>query len=130
MKKNSAKNYESIMVHLTPDKTPIAYLNRVKCLMSSGMSRGEAERVALEPIELELYYEIRQGLMAIESDAIDSFDSVFSPYSGEEFEDCITCPECGSENIHPFDTDDECNVLKYRCENCNNIFDVEDTERR
>lgn len=54
MKKNSANNYEPIMVYLTPDKTPIAYRNKMKCLINSGMSREEAERVALEPIGLEL----------------------------------------------------------------------------
>lgn len=130
MKKNSADNYEPIMVCLTPDKTPIAYNNKVKCLMSSGMPREEAEKAALGPIELELYYEVGSGLMAIESAAVDSLGYIFSPYSGEEFEDSATCPECGSDDIYPFNTDDECNILKYQCENCGEIFDAEDTIRR
>lgn len=100
MKKNSASNYESIMVRLTPDKTPIAYRNKVKCLMSSGMSREEAEQVALEPIELELYYEVGSGLMAIESEAVEASGSIFSPYTGDEFDDCTSCPNCGIGEIN------------------------------
>lgn len=83
MKKNDAENYEPLIAYLTPDKTPIAYENKVRCLMTGGMSREEAEKVALEPIELELYYETGHGLWAVESEAVES-DTVLSPYTGEE----------------------------------------------
>lgn len=63
---NSAKDAEIISVRLSPDKTPIAYENKVRCLMLSGLSREEAEKVALEPMDLELYYEIGAGLMAVD----------------------------------------------------------------
>lgn len=66
MKQNSAENYEPVNVFLTPDKTPIAYQNKVQCLMSSGMTEAEARKLALEPIELELYYEVGRGLFAVD----------------------------------------------------------------
>lgn len=68
---NSAKDAEIISVRLSPDKTPIAYENKVRCLMLSGLSREEAEKVALEPMDLELYYEIGAGLMAVDPAAVE-----------------------------------------------------------
>lgn len=86
MKQNSAENYESVNVFLTPDKTPIAYQNKVQCLMSSGMTEAESRKLALEPIELELYYEVGRGLFAVESEAVESCE-ICSPYSGEPLEE-------------------------------------------
>lgn len=83
MKKNDEDSYEPLMAYLTPDKTPIAYNRKVRCLMLSGMSKEEAEKVALEPIELELYYEVGYGLWAVESEAVESGD-IISPYTGDE----------------------------------------------
>lgn len=62
---NSIEDAEIISVRLSPDETPIAYENRVRCLMLSGLSREEAEKVALEPMDLELYYEIGVGLLFV-----------------------------------------------------------------
>lgn len=86
MKQNSAENYEPVNVFLTPDKTPIAYQNKVQCLMLSGMTGAEARKLALEPIELELYYEVGRGLFAVESEAVESC-GIRSPYSGEPLEE-------------------------------------------
>lgn len=72
---NSAKDAEIISVRLSPDKTPIAYENKVRCLMLSGLSREEAEKVALEPMDLELYYEIGAGLMAVDPAAVELISS-------------------------------------------------------
>ena len=38
--------------------------------MLSGSSQEEAEKVALEPMDLELYYEIGAGLMAVDPAAV------------------------------------------------------------
>lgn len=65
LKLNSAEEAEVILIRLTPEEYPIAYANRVKCLMLSGLSKKEAERMAMEPIDLELYYEVGVGLMAV-----------------------------------------------------------------
>ena len=81
---NGAEDYEPIEVRLSPETTPIAYSNRVKDLICSGMDREDAERMALEPIELELYYEVEWGLFAVESGAADSC-CFYSPYSKEEY---------------------------------------------
>lgn len=86
MKKNKAEDYEPLNVCLTQEKTPIAYRNKVECLKLSGMSEKEACEIALEPIELELYYEVGQGLFAVEAEAVES-GLIHSPYSGEELEE-------------------------------------------
>lgn len=85
MKKNNSDEYESIFVSLSPDKTPIAYKNKVDCLMLPGSSREEAEKLALEPIELEIYYETGCGLFGVEPEAIES-GGVTSPYNKELIE--------------------------------------------
>lgn len=82
---NSVEDTEIIMVRLTPERFPIAYANKVKCLMLSGLSEEEAEKMAMEPIDLELYYEVGVGLMAVESGAVES-GTIYSPYSGELYD--------------------------------------------
>ena len=79
---NSVEDAEIIMVRLTPEEFPIAYANKVKCLMLSGLSKEEAEKMAIEPIDLELYYEVGAGLMAVEPGAVES-GTIYSPYSGK-----------------------------------------------
>lgn len=86
MKKNNENNYESLLIYLTPDKTPIAYQYKVECLQIGGATEEEAREMALEPIELELYYETGLGLFAVESDAVEN-SVVHSPYTKEELED-------------------------------------------
>lgn len=49
LKLNSAEEAEVILIRLTPEEYPIAYANRVKCLMLSGLSKKEAERMAMKP---------------------------------------------------------------------------------
>lgn len=85
-KLNNSGQYESLMVHLTPIATPIAYEHRVQDLMIGGMPRKEAEKEALKPYELELYYESGVALFAVDSMAVES-GTMYSPYSGELCED-------------------------------------------
>lgn len=80
---NDVEDYEPIY-RFKSNKTPIAYNNKVKCLMLSGINEEDAKRIALEPIELELYYEVGYGLMAVESAAVES-ETIYSPYSGEMY---------------------------------------------
>lgn len=88
MKQNSPENYEPIYVYLTPEKTPIAYQNKVECLKKAGHSEKQAHKLALEAIELEIYYEIGKGLFAVEPDAVES-TTIRSPYTGEELEEYL-----------------------------------------
>lgn len=85
LKLNSAEEAEVILIRLTPEEYPIAYANRVKCLMLSGLSKKEAERMAMKPIDLELYYEVGVGLMAVEPGAVEA-RTIYSPYSGELYD--------------------------------------------
>lgn len=85
MKKNSSDEYELIVVSLTPEKTPIAYENKVKCLMLAGHSEELAKKFALEPIELEIYYEVGHGLFGAEPEAVE-YCGVSSPYTKELIE--------------------------------------------
>lgn len=85
MKKlNTAEDYEPVMRQLDPEKTPKAYYNKVYDLLTARHSRGEAEKLALEPIECEIYYEVGAGLFAVESGAVES-GIIYSPYTMEEY---------------------------------------------
>lgn len=85
MKKNNFEKYESIYVCLDPIKHPLAFEAKVKNLISSGISREDAEIVAREPIEMELYYE-DHGLMMVESEAVETCE-IYSPYTRELYEE-------------------------------------------
>lgn len=85
MKKlNTVEDYEPVMIQLDPNKTPKAYYNKVYDLLIAGHSREEAAKLALEPIECELYYEVGAGLFAVESVAVES-GIIYSPYTMEEY---------------------------------------------
>ena len=81
---NPAGEEEIIQICLSPDKTPIAYTARVKDLMDSGMDEEEAKKEALEPLEMEMYFQSGQGLFLVESEAVESTD-IFSPYTKERY---------------------------------------------
>lgn len=95
MKKNNLLQYESIEISLDPIKQPIAYKNRVESLILSGLSQEEAELEALEPIDMEFYYDINNGLFMVEEGAVESID-ITNPYTGELLEE-----------FEEFDEDDE-----------------------
>ena len=80
VKLNNSNQYESVMIHLTPIDTPLAYAHRVEDLMIGGMTREAAEREALEPCELELYYEPGTALFGVDPGAQDSL-TIYSPYT-------------------------------------------------
>lgn len=82
VKLNNSNQYESVMIHLTPIDTPLAYAHRVEDLMIGGMTREAAEREALEPCELELYYEPGTALFGVDPGAAES-GTIYSPYTGE-----------------------------------------------
>lgn len=82
VKLNNSDQYESVMIHLTPIDTPLAYARRVEDLMTGGMAREAAEIKALEPYELELYYEPGIALFGVDPGAAES-GTIYSPYTGE-----------------------------------------------
>lgn len=82
VKLNNSNQYESVMIHLTPIDTPLAYARRVEDLMIGGMSHEEAMKAALEPYELELYYEPGIALFGVDPGAAES-GTIYSPYIGE-----------------------------------------------
>ena len=83
---NTAENAEIVSISLYRNKYPIAFENRVKSLMDSGLNREHAEERASEPIVLEILYDPDCGLFALESEAIDSITEFFNPYTGESIE--------------------------------------------
>jgi hypothetical protein len=75
---------ETLDIYLSPTTFPVAYERKVRCMMSGGFSREEAERIILRaPIMVELFYDIDRGLFAIESEPI-GYIPVFNPFTGEE----------------------------------------------
>lgn len=86
MKLNNSNAYEHFQITLSKDKYPIAFKARVENLVKLGVSREYAEKeVDTTPIELEIYYEPDNGLMAVESDVVTCCD-IYSPYTGEKYE--------------------------------------------
>lgn len=86
MKKNDSEHYESVEIALDPIKFPIAYAAKVNELIDCGLSKEEAEKEALRPIEMELYYENELGLMLVESEAVE-YSPIYSPYTKEQYEE-------------------------------------------
>lgn len=79
----SSTEAEIIDVYLCPNKYPVAYERKVRCMMSSGLTREEAEKTVLTtPIQIELFYDIGRGLFAVESEPIGYID-VYNPYTGD-----------------------------------------------
>jgi hypothetical protein len=87
-KLNSPDKYDSITVLLNEIDHPTAFANSVKNLMLAGCSEEDArEQTATLSIELELYFEVGYGLMAVQSDAVEGGANIFSPYTTEQYED-------------------------------------------
>lgn len=87
IKANSAENYESILVYLSREKTPVAFKNKLDELMECGAFDNEEDAtkwIETNPFEVELYYEKGYGLFAVESEAVDGLSDIHSPYSGAE----------------------------------------------
>lgn len=84
---NHSENYEHLCnVKLTKEKYPIAYKNKLRELVNSGMTEKEAEDYLKDSeIELELYYHEEYGMFAVESDAVDNGAEIYSPYTGEKY---------------------------------------------
>jgi hypothetical protein len=82
MKLNNSEQMETIKIVLSKEKTPIAWEQRVLSLINSGFNRDEAEKIASEPIDVEMYYNQDAGLFLVECDAVES-GSIYDPYSGE-----------------------------------------------
>ncbi len=81
MNKNSAEHYGSVKVYLTPEETPEAYKNRITRLKLAGFSERKARKTALQPIELDLYYEPYLGTFALNP---EKEMTIYSPYTGIE----------------------------------------------
>ena len=101
IKMNNAADYESIMIRLDREHTPIAFQNKLNELMNCGAfdNKEEAEKWILEtPIEMELYYEEGYGMFLVEAEAIEA-GGVRSPYSQKEIvdEDELTTEEKSEE---------------------------------
>jgi hypothetical protein len=86
-KLNNSDNVETIRILLDEDESPVAFANKLKCLISGGFTESEARfEISMHPIELEMYYEVGSGLMAVEQGAVES-GTIYSPYSGELYKD-------------------------------------------
>lgn len=89
MKKNKAENYESILVYLDENRTPLAFNEKLKELMEEGAFDNENDArsyILTNPIELELYYHKGYGLYGVESDAVEYAD-IYDPYDGTKMEE-------------------------------------------
>ena len=75
---------EVVDVVTTPETNPEMFRCRVKCLMYSGLSQAEAEKViASTPLKLELFYDVGRGSFAIDAEAVGN-TPLYNPYTGKE----------------------------------------------
>ena len=84
VKLNNAEQCEFFIVTINKTQHPIAWANKINCLMLSGFSKEEAEK-ELEnnpTFEMEMYYEIGSGLFAVETHAVEA-GTIYSPYSSD-----------------------------------------------
>lgn len=78
---------EVVDVVTTPETNPEMFRCRVKCLMYSGLSQAEAEKViASTPLKLELFYDVGRGSFAIDAEAVGN-TPLYNPYTGKEIPD-------------------------------------------
>ena len=78
---------EVVDVVTTPETNPEMFRCRVKCLMYSGLSQAEAEKViASTPLKLELFYNVGRGSFAIDAEAVGN-TPLYNPYTGKEIPD-------------------------------------------
>tara|TARA_R110000787_G_scaffold43760_2_gene107197 strand:+ start:1983 stop:2279 length:297 start_codon:yes stop_codon:yes gene_type:complete len=84
---NPPSGYDLISITLDETQHPIAFANKLTCLTEgAGMTEMEARHHMMEnPIEMELYYEIGSGLMAVESEIVECGNSISSPYGNGEY---------------------------------------------
>ncbi len=75
---------ETIDIRLTPETYPATFERKVRCIMSGGMTRREAEQFVLtSPLCMELFYDIGRGLFAVEAEAVTEIP-IYNPYTGKE----------------------------------------------
>lgn len=72
-------------VYLSPDEYPETYKKKhTELVQSCGMTEKEAtELLKKNPIQLEFFYSMDQGLFAVESEAVEC-TSIYNPYNGAE----------------------------------------------
>lgn len=72
-------------VYLSPDEYPETYKKKhTELVRSCGMTAREAtELLKKNPIQLELFYSMDQGLFAVEAEAVEC-TSIYNPYNGAE----------------------------------------------
>ena len=90
MKLNNSDQMEMLTIQLSKEKTPIAWESRVQSIVNSGVARVEAEEMADEPIEVEMYYNPNAGLFLVECEAVES-GTIYDPYSGDLLDDFDNC---------------------------------------
>ncbi|MFK5892884.1 MAG: hypothetical protein QM504_06660 [Pseudomonadota bacterium] len=82
---NKPDSFDHINFELCQERFPHAYKQKLMCLMESGASESEArEFIDDEKLEIEFYYERNYGLMAVESEAVESVP-IYSPYNKKRY---------------------------------------------
>ena len=86
LKLNNSEEYESIMVQLSEEKTPIAFHHKLIELMKNGLSENDARKMILhDKIEMEMYYREGYGLFMVESDAVAGGADIYCPYTKDQY---------------------------------------------
>lgn len=67
---------------LTEEYHPIAFNNKLRELISEGMSEDAARHfIKNTPVSMEVYYETGKGMFMVECNSIERGDKIYSPYT-------------------------------------------------
>ena len=86
---HNVTEYESVMIKLDREHTPLAFQNKLNELMNCGAFDNEDEAIKWieeTPFEMEIYYEEGYGMFMVEAEAVEA-GGVCSPYSQKEIVD-------------------------------------------
>lgn len=87
---HTADDVEAIKLHLTPTSHPKLFKAKVEELMKLGLTREEAEKDTSDwmyGFEMEIYYQTNYGVFAVDSDAFEGGQRVYSPFTKTELKD-------------------------------------------
>lgn len=87
---HTAEDVEVINVSLTPTSHPKFFKAKVDELVKLGLSQEEAEADVtkwMSDFEMEVYYQTDYGVFAVDSEAFEGGQRVYSPFTKTELKD-------------------------------------------
>ena len=87
---HTAEDVEVINVSLSPETHPKFFRAKVAEMVKLGLTQEDAEEDVkkwMSNFEMEIYYQTNYGVFAIDSDAFEGGQRVYSPFTKTELKD-------------------------------------------